>query len=96
MVFDLTARKAVESVISGISSSVLAFGQTGAGKTFTVIGLNNDYRYRGLIPRTISHLFNQLSHKNDFSYRIKINYIEIYNEVIHDLLDPSLNSNVVL
>ena len=47
----------MDYALDGISSSIIAFGQTGSGKTFTTIGLNNDYRYRGLIPRSISNLF---------------------------------------
>ena len=95
-VFDLTTKRAVQSALDGISSSIIAFGQTGAGKTFTIVGLNNDYRYRGLIPRAISHLFNQITKKNDFIYKISINYVEIYNETLHDLLHPELNDKVVL
>ena len=94
--YDLSARKCVEGAINGISSSVIAFGQTGAGKTFTTIGLNNDYRYWGLIPRTVSEIFKEIPKRHDFSFQVKINYIEIYNETIHDLLDPMLNSNIAL
>lgn len=95
-VFDLTTKNAVQSALDGISSSIIAFGQTGAGKTFTIVGLNNDYRYRGLIPRAISHLFDQITKKSDFIYKISINYVEIYNETLHDLLHPELNDKVVL
>jgi len=35
----------------------MCYGQTGAGKTFTMTGARNDYKYRGIIPRTISALF---------------------------------------
>lgn len=96
VVYELTGMQTVEAAVNGISSSVIAFGQTGAGKTFTTFGMNNDYRYRGLIPRTISDVFKQIIKKHDLSFVVKINYIEIYNEIIHDLLDPMLNSNIVL
>ena len=85
-VFELTGKKAISSLIDGYSCSLVAYGQTGAGKTFTTIGLNNDYRFRGLIPRSISELFTQINAQTEKSFRIRITFIEIYNEVIHDLL----------
>ena len=95
-VFELTGKKAINSLIDGFSCSLVAYGQTGAGKTFTTIGLNNDYRFRGLIPRTISELFTQINNQTDKSFKIKICFIEIYNETIHDLLHKDLNNNIVL
>ena len=95
-VFELTGQRAVESVVDGISSTVIAYGQTGAGKTFTVIGLNNDYRYRGMIPRCISDVFRQISKRTDVNYKVLVSYVEIYNENIHDLLHPDLNANITL
>ena len=95
-IFELTAQKAINSVVNGISSTVVAYGQTGAGKTFTVIGLNNDYRYRGLIPRSISEIFKQMTQKHDTQYKVLVSYIEVYNEVLHDLLHPNLSSNIIL
>ncbi len=84
--FEYVGKKAVNSLIDGISCSVLTYGQTGAGKTFTAFGFNNDCKFRGLIPRTITEIFRQLSEINDRIFKLKINFIEIYNENIHDLL----------
>lgn len=95
-VFELTGKKAITSLIDGYSCSLVAYGQTGAGKTFTTIGLNNDYRFRGLIPRAISELFSQINSQTDKTFKIKVSFIEIYNEVIHDLLHKDLNNNIVL
>lgn len=95
-IFDLTGQRAVESVVDGISSTVIAYGQTGAGKTFTVVGLNNDYRYRGMIPRCIADVFRQISKRSEVKYRVLVSYVEIYNENVHDLLHPDLSSNITL
>lgn len=95
-VFELTGRKLITSLIDGYSSSLVAYGQTGAGKTFTTIGLNNDYRFRGLIPKSISELFCQINQQTEKTFKVKISFIEIYNEVIHDLLQQDLRSNIVL
>lgn len=95
-IFELTGQRAVESVVDGVSSTVITYGQTGAGKTFTVVGLNNDYRYRGLIPRCIADVFRQISKRSEVKYRVLVSYVEIYNENVHDLLHPDLSSNITL
>ena len=95
-IYELTGQSAVESVADGISSTIIAYGQTGAGKTFTVVGLNNDYRYRGIIPRCIADVFRQMAQKIDIAYKVLVSYVEIYNESVHDLLHPDLSSNITL
>ena len=95
-IFEQTGKRAVASVINGISCSLITYGQTGAGKTFTVLGLGNDFRFRGLIPRSISQLFSEMNSKPDTMFRVKVSFVEIYNEVIHDLLQDDLDANIVL
>lgn len=95
-VFELAGKKAVTSLLDGYSCSLVAYGQTGAGKTFTTIGLNNDYRFRGLIPRAISELFNQVNVQTEKNFKVKISFVEIYNEVIHDLLTRESEGTIVL
>jgi kinesin family protein 6/9 len=45
------------SALDGYSGCVMCYGQTGAGKTFTMTGARSDYKYRGITPRMISALF---------------------------------------
>jgi kinesin family protein 6/9 len=56
-------------------------------------GATENYNQRGLIPRTIQHLFKEISSKPDCSYTVRIGYLEIYNESFYDLLSPSALSN---
>jgi kinesin family protein 6/9 len=95
-IFEFTGKRAVSSLVDGISCSLVTYGQTGAGKTFTVIGLNNDYRFRGLIPRAISQLFHEINAKTDCSFKVKLNFIEIYNENINDLLNKDSATTITL
>ena len=76
--------------------TVLCYGQTGAGKTFTMNGSSLDYKYRGLIPRAINLMFQEVQSRYDQSIIVRVAYLEIYNETIYDLLSPELNSNVVI
>ena len=43
----------VDTVLDGCNATILAYGQTGAGKTYTMTGGKADYKQRGLIPRSI-------------------------------------------
>ena len=52
-VFDITCKDILRSALDGFSGTVIAYGQTGAGKTFTISGTSSDYKYRGIIPRSV-------------------------------------------
>ena len=82
----------VKSVISsstrGLNGTVFAYGPTGSGKTFTMSGSSSNFNYRGIIPRSITRLFQELGGKVDFESKVSISYLEIYNEIIFDLLSP--------
>ena len=64
-------------------------GQTGSGKTFTLTGGPEDYKDRGLIPRSISKIYNTFRTRTDASCVAYISYLEIYKEQGYDLLKPS-------
>ncbi|KAI8897548.1 P-loop containing nucleoside triphosphate hydrolase protein [Globomyces pollinis-pini] len=83
----------VRSLLEGYNATILAYGQTGAGKTFTMTGASENYKHRGLIPRAISHLFKDISERVNLAFTIRISYLEIYNEQMIDLLS-TLSDNV--
>jgi len=63
----------------------MAYGQTGAGKTYTTLG-SGDFQSRGLCARAISFCFDEMGRRNDVTYSVRISTIEIYNESMFDLL----------
>ena len=63
VVYGLTAKDIVKSAIDGYSGTVIAYGQTGAGKSFTIAGSSSDYKYRGIIPRTISEVYKEIGNR---------------------------------
>jgi kinesin family member 6/9 len=71
------------------NSTIFAYGQTGSGKTFTITGGVEKYNDRGIIPRSISMIFNEKRTRTDVEMKIYISYLEIYNDQGYDLLDPS-------
>ena len=82
----------VKTIISGatqgFNGTVFAYGPTGSGKTFTMSGSSSNFNYRGIIPRAITRLFQELGGKVDYESKVTISYLEIYNEIIFDLLSP--------
>ncbi len=73
--------------MSGYNGSVFAYGATGAGKTHTMLGEQNDL---GIMGRSVHELFRQIELKStERDYKLKISYIEVYNEIIRDLLSGS-------
>ena len=90
-VFEYTMNDIIKSSVQGYNGTIFAYGQTGSGKTFTISGSPNNFTYRGIIPRSISRLFNEISNKPEFDFNIQISYLEIYNEIMFDLLPESGN-----
>lgn len=81
-VFDYCARDITPSIIDGYNATLMCYGQTGAGKTFTMIGSSQNYKYRGMIPRSISHLFQEIGGRVDQAVTVRVSFIEIYNELV--------------
>lgn len=88
-VFKRVGAAAVQNAIDGFNSTIFAYGQTGSGKTFTLTGGPERYADRGIIPRSISMLFNEVRNRTDVQFKLYISYLELYNEQGYDLLDPS-------
>jgi hypothetical protein len=100
--FEFVAQPMIEAALNGISCSIMAYGQTGSGKTYSMQGLptptqdvdpifhtKNDleaYNHRGIIPRVIEGLFNQIRAGLTVDFDIRLSHIEIYCEKIQDLL----------
>ncbi|CAH1972434.1 unnamed protein product [Acanthoscelides obtectus] len=82
----------VEKVLKGYNGTIFAYGQSGTGKTHTMIGDIKNSDQKGIVPNIFSHIFAQISLANhDISYAVTVTYLEIYNEDIRDLLsdDPT-------
>jgi kinesin family protein 18/19 len=82
-VFENSTKFLLEGVVNGFNSTVFAYGATGAGKTYTMLGNDNN---PGIMPMTLIELFNQVNKYSDREYKLKLWYLEIYNENIRDLL----------
>lgn len=87
-VFDYCARPVISSIVEGYNGTLMCYGQTGAGKTFTMNGSMANFKYRGMTPRTLSMMFQEIDSRFDQQVTVRVSYIEIYNELMFDLLSP--------
>ncbi|XP_014439423.2 kinesin-like protein KIF19 [Tupaia chinensis] len=86
-VYCATIQHLVEGVISGYNATVFAYGPSGAGKTHTMLGMDAE---PGIYLQTLTDLFQAIEETRDnMDYSVSMSYLEIYNEVIRDLLNPS-------
>lgn len=95
--FQTTVEPLIGKFLQGFNCTILAYGQTSSGKTYSMTGVDLDAdpsdpdNGMGIIPRSISKIFErtrQLKEErgNAWSYTIKGSFIEIYNEDLRDLL----------
>ncbi|XP_013916825.1 PREDICTED: kinesin-like protein KIF19 isoform X3 [Thamnophis sirtalis] len=88
MVYRATTKGLIEGIISGYNATIFAYGPTGCGKTYTMLGTDHE---PGIYVQTLNDLFHAIEEtSNDMEYEVSMSYLEIYNEMIRDLLNPSL------
>ncbi|KAK1276832.1 Kinesin-like protein KIN12B [Acorus gramineus] len=106
MLFRVAGLPMVENCLSGYNSCMFAYGQTGSGKTHTMLGEIDELEVRpgpdrGMTPRIFEFLFARIKAEEEsrrdekLKYHCKCSFLEIYNEQITDLLDPS-STNLLL
>ncbi|KAK1604052.1 hypothetical protein QYE76_027725 [Lolium multiflorum] len=92
-VYEVVAKPVVESVLEGYNGTVMAYGQTGTGKTFTLGRLGDeDTAARGIMVRAMEDILADITPETD---TISLSYLQLYMEMIQDLLDP-VNDNIAI
>ncbi|KAL0915721.1 hypothetical protein M5K25_013174 [Dendrobium thyrsiflorum] len=80
-------RSTIAGVIQGLNATVFAYGSTGSGKTYTMVGTQND---PGLMVLSLNTIFELIKNdKSSDNFEVSCSYLEVYNEVIYDLLEKS-------
>lgn len=95
-VYAKTAKAVVESSLQGYNATIFAYGQTGTGKTYTMEGFDSK-EHRGIIPRAIEQIFLHITSSVSprMRFLVRASYLQIYNEVISDLLKPDRTNLVI-
>uniref|UniRef100_A0A0D3FW24 Kinesin motor domain-containing protein n=1 Tax=Oryza barthii TaxID=65489 RepID=A0A0D3FW24_9ORYZ len=84
-VYDIAAQHVVSGAMEGINGTVFAYGVTSSGKTHTMHG---EQKSPGIIPLAVKDVFSIIQDTPGREFLLRVSYLEIYNEVINDLLDP--------
>ncbi|XP_039364889.1 kinesin-like protein KIF1B isoform X7 [Mauremys reevesii] len=79
----------------GYNVCIFAYGQTGAGKSYTMMGKQEESQ-AGIIPQLCEELFEQINDNSneEMSYSVEVSYMEIYCERVRDLLNPKNKGNL--
>ncbi|NXK41622.1 KIF9 protein, partial [Piprites chloris] len=91
-VYEAVAKDLVAEALRGYNGTIMCYGQTGAGKTYTMTGATSEYKHRGIIPRAIQQVFKAAAESLSLFISVRISYLEIYNEALFDLLGPGRGS----
>lgn len=94
-IFDYSIKSTVDDILNGYNGTVFAYGQTGAGKSYTMMGTSiEDEMGKGVTPRIVEQIFSSImSSPANIEYTVRVSYMEIYMERIRDLLQPQ-NDNL--
>lgn len=90
-----TARPIVDKVLEGYNGTILAYGQTGTGKTYTMSGNPDSPQTKGIIPNAFAHIFGHIAKaRENQKFLVRVSYMEIYNEEVRDLLGKDVSKSL--
>ena len=106
IIYEKTIAPLIQSCLRGFNGTVFAYGQSGSGKTYTMMGSHDSYEdkktsaaageEKGIIPRALSQIFNALSDDTSLtSSKVMASFVEIYNDDLVDLLSSQLATNII-
>jgi len=83
----------LDNAFKGYNNCIFAYGQTGSGKSYSMMGYGEEH---GVIPRICREMFERIDDINDknLTSTVEVSYLEIYNERVRDLLNPSSKGNL--
>ncbi|KAM5314707.1 kinesin-like protein KIF9 isoform 2-T4 [Glossophaga mutica] len=86
LVYETVAKDVVSQALDGYNGTIMCYGQTGAGKTYTMTGATENYQHRGILPRALQQVFRMIEERPTHAVTVRVSYLEIYNESLFDLL----------
>ncbi|XP_053096975.1 kinesin-like protein KIF1B isoform X2 [Pangasianodon hypophthalmus] len=94
-VYNDIGKEMLQHAFEGYNVCIFAYGQTGAGKSYTMMGKQEEGQ-EGIIPQLCEELFEKINDNihEDISYSVEVAYMEIYCERVRDLLNPKNKGNL--
>ncbi|XP_063458364.1 kinesin-like protein KIF9 isoform X3 [Pan paniscus] len=86
LIYETVAKDVVSQALDGYNGTIMCYGQTGAGKTYTMMGATENYKHRGILPRAVQQVFRMIEERPTHAITVRVSYLEIYNESLFDLL----------
>ncbi|XP_076167979.1 kinesin family member unc-104 isoform X2 [Ptiloglossa arizonensis] len=95
MVYKDIGEEMLQHAFEGYNVCIFAYGQTGAGKSYTMMGKQEEGQ-EGIIPQICKDLFRKIGRNSNESlkYSVEVSYMEIYCERVRDLLNPKNKGNL--
>ncbi|KUF98933.1 Tyrosine--tRNA ligase [Phytophthora nicotianae] len=94
-IYERVARRIVHSTLGGINGTIFAYGQTSSGKTYTMQGDGGmpfepeaESCRPGILQLAVEDIFSYIESCVDRDFLLRVSFLEIYNEVVKDLLNP--------
>ncbi|KAH0176071.1 kinesin family protein, partial [Aureobasidium melanogenum] len=92
--FDDLGKPLLDNAFGGYNNCIFAYGQTGSGKSYSMMGYGPE---EGVIPKICRAMFERIEEAqkdNNLTCTVEVSYLEIYNERVRDLLNPSTKGNL--
>ncbi|KAJ2886189.1 hypothetical protein H4R27_000848 [Coemansia aciculifera] len=88
-VYNDIVKEIITSSMSGFNGTIFTYGQTSSGKTHTMYGSGTEL---GIIKLAVRNMFDIVANDTTREYLIRVSFLEIYNEIIRDLLEPTMTN----
>ncbi|MES1902352.1 MAG: Kinesin-like protein kif3c [Paramarteilia canceri] len=88
-IYDSSIKKIVTNFFQGYNATILAYGQTGCGKSFSMYGAGSNTKYSnstGIVGMSLNDIFQMMDSNTECAAKLSMNMFEIYNEEVKDLL----------
>ncbi|KAG5472255.1 hypothetical protein LSCM1_03654 [Leishmania martiniquensis] len=86
-VYECFAKNAVDAAFDGQHGVLFVYGQTGSGKTFTIS--NDDPQNEGVLQQSMKEIWTKIAEDKANDYTCSVSYVQLYNEILTDLLDDN-------
>ncbi|KAL6425654.1 hypothetical protein ACFW04_009636 [Cataglyphis niger] len=94
--YNIAVKRLIDNTFQGYNVTILAYGQTGSGKTYSMGTNYVGTGEKGIIPRVTHDIFERIKSKEDWSFKVAVSFMELYQEQVYDLLSDKQRSQSIV
>ncbi|XP_011865378.1 PREDICTED: chromosome-associated kinesin KIF4 [Vollenhovia emeryi] len=94
--YNTAIKRLLDNTFQGYNVTILAYGQTGSGKTYSMGTNYTGVEEKGIIPRIVCDIFKTIESKTDWSFKVAVSFMELYQEQLYDLLSDKQKSQSIV